>query len=54
MRQERKPTREALFTRYLVRALKRIITVAAFAFVLFLIVMLIIWAAPRVWHWALG
>lgn len=54
MRQEKKPSKEALRTRYYVRAVKRIVKLVWWLFVLFVIVMAVIWAIPRVLNWALG
>ncbi len=51
---ERKPTKEALCNRYLVRLIKRVTKVVILLFVLFLIVMGIVWAIPRVLGWAWG
>jgi preprotein translocase subunit SecG len=49
-----KPSKESRKTKYYVRALKRISSVAVWLFILFCIVMFIIWAVPKIWHWALG
>jgi len=49
-----KQSRESKTTKYYIRALKRITTVVFWLFILFLVVMAIIWAVPKVWHWALG
>ena len=54
MKDEKKPTKEALLTRYWARLIKRAIKVVLLLFVLFLIVMGVIWAIPRVLSWALG
>ena len=53
-RGHRRPSREAETTRYYARAVKRIISVAFWLFILFLLVMGIIWAVPKIWSWALG
>ncbi len=50
MKQERKPTKEALFSRYTYRAIKRIIKVVSALFVLFLLIMLFIWVGMKVWN----
>ena len=49
-----KPSKESLLTRYWVRLIKRVTKVVISLFVLFLIVMGVIWAIPRVLSWALG
>jgi hypothetical protein len=49
-----KETKEAGHTKYYVRALKRITMVVGWLFVLFLVVMFVVWAVPKVWNWALG
>lgn len=49
-----KESREANKTKYYARAVKRLIRLCLWAFLLFVVVMAIIWAAPRVWNWALG
>ena len=54
MYSESKPSKEALRNRYLVRFIKRIIRLVSSLFVLFLVVMGIIWAIPRVLSWVLG
>ena len=48
------PSEESNKTRYFARALRRILRVTFWLFVLFLFIMFIVWAVPRVWHWALG
>jgi len=54
MRQERRPSKEALGSRYAVRATKRVIRLVIWLFVLFVVIMAIIWVGPKIWHWALG
>jgi hypothetical protein len=51
---KRKQSKESKTTKYYVRAIKRISAVALWLFILFCLVMFIIWAVPKVWHWALG
>lgn len=53
-RRHRHSSQEAKATRYYARAIRRFISVTFWLFVLFLLVMGIIWAVPRVWYWALG
>jgi len=52
MKAERKPTKEALTTRYLVRMLKRAIHVLIWVFVIFLMVTAMIWLVPKIWAFA--
>lgn len=54
MRQEKKPSKEALRTRYYIRVTKRTIKLVLWLFVLFAIVMAIIWAVPKIVSRALG
>jgi hypothetical protein len=54
MKEEKKPSREALATRYGSRAIKRMIGLLLWAFVLFLVAVGIIWTIPRVWQFAFG
>ncbi len=54
MKGEHKPSKESYFNRYLVRAIKRVTKVIFWLFILFLVTMAIVWAAPQVWNWALG
>ena len=49
-----KGTRETRFVKYLIRRIKRYIKLTGWVFVWFLIIMAIIWVAPKVWNWALG
>ena len=49
-----KESRESNKTKYYKRALKRFIWVVVYLFILYSVVMGIIWAAPKIWHWALG
>ena len=49
-----KPTRESHFTKYLVRAIKRIAKVVVWLFILFLVVMGVIWVVPKVWKFVFG
>jgi hypothetical protein len=39
---------------YIGRQIRRAGFVIIGLFVLFVIIMAIVWAAPRIWHWALG
>ena len=54
MKYEKKLSKEALLTRYWARLIKRVTKIVLLLFVLFLIVMGVIWAIPRVLSWALG
>jgi len=54
MRGEQKPSREAHFTRYSVRAIKRVMGVLFYLFLLFLVVMGLIWIVPKVWQMVMG
>jgi len=45
---------EASATKYYVRATKRIIKLITWLFVLFLIVMGVMFVAPKVWHFVFG
>lgn len=45
---------EAGTTKYYRRMLRRLIWLVIYAFILYVVVMAIVWAAPKVWHWALG
>lgn len=54
MKYKNKPTKESLLTRYWVRLIKRVAKVVFWLFLLFLIVMGVTWAIPRVLSWALG
>ena len=54
MKGKKRTTKEAHFNRYLVRVIKRLTKVASWFFILFLLVMAIVWAIPKVWNWALG
>ncbi|MFH1839871.1 MAG: hypothetical protein ABH849_01860 [Nanoarchaeota archaeon] len=51
---KRKASQESRTTKYWVRALRRIARVVFWAFILFLLIMVVVWAVPKVWHWALG
>ncbi len=54
MNRQMKPSKESLWMGYFRRLIKRVIKVVLSLFILFLIVMGIIWAIPRVMNWALG
>ncbi|MBS3123259.1 hypothetical protein J4437_01350 [Candidatus Woesearchaeota archaeon] len=54
MRHHHKMSRSGSFLEFVVRQTKRVAIVAVALFLLFVIVMVIIWAAPKVWNWALG
>jgi hypothetical protein len=47
-------TKDAAYIEYITRQVKRFGILAIAVFILFVIIMAIIWAAPRVWNWALG
>ena len=49
-----KQSSESKKTKYYVRAIKRFIRLVAWVFILFVVIMIILWAAPKVWSWALG
>ncbi|MCX6741988.1 MAG: hypothetical protein NTX24_02315 [Candidatus Pacearchaeota archaeon] len=49
-RHRHKPSKEAEKTRYYARAIKRIVVLLIWLFVLFVIVMGIIWGIPKIWH----
>jgi len=54
MKAEKKPTSEALLTRYFVRATKRMLSVLFYLFILFLVVMGLIWIVPKIWKMVIG
>lgn len=49
-----KPTKWTLMIGYYTRSIKRAIEIAFWLFVLFLVIMGIIYAVPKIWHLALG
>ena len=49
MKEERKPGKEALAARWGTRAIKRWITLILWAFLFFLVVVLVVWSVPRIW-----
>ena len=54
MKGEKNPSNEAYFTRYLVRAIKRIMGVLIYLFLLFILVMGLIWVVPKVLNLVVG
>ncbi|MFA6460813.1 MAG: hypothetical protein WCV90_00970 [Candidatus Woesearchaeota archaeon] len=54
MKRHHHMSRSGSFLEFVVRQTKRVAIVALALFILFVIVMAIIWAAPKVWGWALG
>ncbi len=54
MRRKMKPSREANLSGYIARLIKRMSKIVFWLFILFLLIMAIIWAVPKVWNWALG
>jgi hypothetical protein len=53
MKKQMKESNESRTTKYYQRFIKRLIVLALLGFVLFMVIMAIIWAVPRIWHWAL-
>lgn len=47
-------TKETSFIKYAIRTLKRVGIFLIFAFIIYVLVMIIVWAAPKIWYWALG
>jgi hypothetical protein len=47
-------SRESETTKYYKRMFRRLIWLVIYAFALYVVVMCIVWAAPKIWHWALG
>lgn len=49
-----KKTQSASRLEYTVRQTRRVAFVVIGLFILFVIVMAIVWAVPKIWRWALG
>lgn len=49
-----KQSKESKTTKYWVRAMKRIIKVLIWLFILFVIVMGLVYIVPKIWHFVLG
>lgn len=54
MRRKMRPSKEAIKSAYITRLIKRMSKNIFWLFILFLLIMAIIWAVPKVWNWALG
>lgn len=49
-----KESAESRTTKYWARMIKRLTKLLFWLFILYLLVMGLIWAVPKIWQWALG
>jgi hypothetical protein len=54
MRRRNRKTKSAAYMEYSVRQIRRVAFIVIGLFLLFVVIMGIIWAVPRVWNWAMG
>lgn len=54
MANRNKGTKETRFIKYSTRRIKRLLKLTIWLFILFLLLMAIIWAVPKVWNLALS
>jgi hypothetical protein len=47
-------TKSASHLEYTGRQIRRVAFIIMGLFILFVIIMAIVWAVPKIWHWAIG